>query len=68
MVQKVLQSRWLIPAKQNTELEVVLQASALDVHRQNLDFEVGFLLLLVDMATFWVSSSTSLPNVNSQGT
>ena len=47
MIQKVLQSRWIIPAKQSTELEVVLQASALDVHRRNLDFEVSFYVCLM---------------------
>ena len=44
-VQKAQQSRWIIPAKQSTQLEVVLQASALGMYHHNLDFEVSDLLL-----------------------
>ncbi|KAK9833148.1 hypothetical protein WJX74_008612 [Apatococcus lobatus] len=40
--QKVLQSRWIIQPKRTTELEVVLQASALDIYHRNLDFEVMY--------------------------
>ena len=49
-MQKVLQSRWIIQPKQDTQLEVVLQASALDTYHRSLDFEVSCMLLLLHTA------------------
>ncbi len=43
LVQKAQQSRWIIPAKQTMQLEVVLQASALGLYHHDLDFEVSFI-------------------------
>lgn len=54
IIQKVLQSRWIIPAKQHTEVEVVLQASALGLYRQGLNFEVSCTLLLAEIAKGWL--------------
>ena len=39
--QKAQQSRWIIPAKQTTQLEVMLQSSALGAYHHDLDFEVS---------------------------
>ena len=49
-IQKVLQSRWIIQPKQDTRVEVVLQASALDTYHRSLDFEVSCMLSLLHTA------------------